>query len=112
MSAYKAFDCVLTDDDGKVSANNRQTEKKALQSPLQIHLLDMRCSQPAVVHSESRVQAQENAGIVAVASAGNGDDFYTAFENGVLSNFDLRRREFNDVLMLDDCFTSVCTAQK
>ncbi|KAI6238407.1 TRUD domain-containing protein [Aphelenchoides fujianensis] len=83
-----AFNCVIGDDDGKIT------------------LLDMRTNTPALVHQSERV-AGEAAGIVRMIEGGD-HEVFAVLENGVVTGFDLRRREFNDIVVLDKYPTSVC----
>ncbi|KAI6230168.1 TRUD domain-containing protein [Aphelenchoides fujianensis] len=88
MGPKAAFNCVIGDDDGKIT------------------LLDMRTSTPALVHQSERV-AGEAAGIVRMIEGGD-HEVFAVLENGVVTGFDLRRREFNDIVVLDKYPTSVC----
>ncbi|KAI6181477.1 TRUD domain-containing protein [Aphelenchoides besseyi] len=82
-----AFNLVIGDDDGKIS------------------LLDLRMETPALVHQANRV-ANDKSGIVRMVE-GADHEVFAVTENGIVTSFDLRRREFNDILVLEKYPTSI-----
>ncbi|KAI6220204.1 hypothetical protein M3Y95_01060000 [Aphelenchoides besseyi] len=82
-----AFNLVIGDDDGKIS------------------LLDLRMETPALVHQANRV-ANDKSGIVRMVE-GADHEVFAVTENGIVTSFDLRRREFNDIMVLEKYPTSI-----